>query len=87
MRGHGLHNICGGNEYGTFLGDAELVARGNACVAPVMLAIRGVTDTTALQSAFEAFWYCGNIRGACQVVAFAAQLGALALQLPGRHRA
>jgi hypothetical protein len=55
--------------------------------APVMLGIRDAADATALQSAFEVFRYWGNIRGACQVLAFAAQLGVLALLLPGRHRA
>jgi hypothetical protein len=55
--------------------------------APVMLGIRDATDAAALQSAFEVFWYWGNLRGACQVLAFVLQLGAIALLLPRRHRA
>jgi hypothetical protein len=54
--------------------------------APAMRSIREATDVTALQSAFEVFWYWGNLRGACQVLAFVLQLGAIALLLPRRHR-
>jgi hypothetical protein len=54
--------------------------------APVMLSIRDTTDALALQSAFEVFWYWGNFRGACQVLAFVLQLGAIALLLAHRHR-
>jgi hypothetical protein len=45
--------------------------------APLMLGIREVNEPAALQNAFEGFRYWGNIRGACQVFAFAAQLWAL----------
>lgn len=51
--------------------------------APLMLGIRGVNEPAALQKAFEGFRYWGNIRGACQVFAFAAQLWALGVL---RHR-
>jgi len=54
--------------------------------APIMLSIRDVTDSATLQRAFEGFWYWGNIRGACQVLAFAAQLLALAFLLPSGRR-
>jgi hypothetical protein len=54
--------------------------------APIMLSIRDVTDSATLQRAFEGFWYWSNIRGACQVLAFAAQLLALAFLLPTSRR-
>ena len=47
--------------------------------APFMLGIREVNEPAALQTAFEGFRYWGNIRGACQVLAFAAQLWALSI--------
>jgi hypothetical protein len=47
--------------------------------APFMLGIREVNEPAALQTAFEGFRYWGNIRGACQVLAFAAQLWALGI--------
>jgi hypothetical protein len=45
--------------------------------APLMLGIREVNEPGALQSAFEGFRLWGNVRGACQVLAFAAQLWGL----------
>jgi hypothetical protein len=45
--------------------------------APIMLGIRRVSDPERLQKAFDAFWYWGNIRAACQISAFLALLAAL----------
>jgi hypothetical protein len=47
--------------------------------APIMLDIDDVNDPIALQAAFEGFWYWGNLRTVCQVLAFMAQLVALAM--------
>jgi hypothetical protein len=49
--------------------------------APIMLGIRDVTDPAALAHAFEGFWFWGNLRAICQVLAFIAQLAALAIWL------
>jgi hypothetical protein len=51
--------------------------------APIMLGIRSLSEPTALQRAFEGFWYWGNLRAECQVSAFLAQLAALAMLLCG----
>jgi hypothetical protein len=51
--------------------------------APIMLSIRSLSEPTALQRAFEGFWYWGNLRAECQVSAFLAQLAALAMLLRG----
>jgi hypothetical protein len=45
--------------------------------APIMLGINNVNDPAALQAAFEGFRFWGNIRGASQVLAFAALMWAL----------
>jgi hypothetical protein len=47
--------------------------------APIMLGIRNVDEPLALQRAFEGFWYWGNLRATCQVLAFLAQLATLAV--------
>ena len=47
--------------------------------APLMLSIRDINEPAALQIAFEGFRYWGNIRGMCQVLAFASQIWALAV--------
>jgi hypothetical protein len=47
--------------------------------APIMLGIRGVSDPTRLKQAFDAFWFWGNIRAACQISAFLALLATLPL--------
>ena len=47
--------------------------------APIMLGIRDVREPATLQHAFEGFWHWGNLRAACQVLAFLAQLATLAL--------
>ena len=47
--------------------------------APIMLAIYDVDDPVALQAAFEGFRHWGNLRAICQVLAFLAQLAALAM--------
>jgi hypothetical protein len=49
--------------------------------APIMLGIRDVSAPAALQHAFESFWNWGNLRAVCQVLAFPAQLGSLAMLL------
>jgi len=57
--------------------------------APIMLGIRDVTDPATLTRAFEGFWFWGNLRAVCQVLAFVTQLAALAIWLrraPGRRR-
>ncbi len=51
--------------------------------APTMLGIRGVSELVALQRAFEAFWYWGNLRAICQVSVFLLQLATLAVLLRG----
>ena len=51
--------------------------------APIMLGIKGLSEPAALQHAFEGFWYWGNLRAVCQVLAFLAQLAALAMLLRG----
>jgi hypothetical protein len=51
--------------------------------APIMLGIRGLNDPAALQAAFAAFWYWGNLRAVCQVLSFIALLAALAIMLRG----
>jgi hypothetical protein len=50
-----------------------------AKAAPVMLSIEHMSDPGALQHAFEEFWYWGNLRGTCQVLAFIAQTAALGM--------
>jgi len=54
-----------------------------AMAAPIMLGVRGVADPAALRRAFEGFWYWGDWRALCQVLAFLAQLAALAMLLRG----
>ncbi len=49
--------------------------------APIMLGIRDVADPAALARAFDGFWFWGNLRAICQVLAFVAQLVALAIWL------
>jgi hypothetical protein len=49
--------------------------------APIMLGINEVNDPAALQAAFDGFRFWGNIRGASQVLAFAALMWALRLLL------
>jgi len=46
--------------------------------APIMLGLPGVTDPAALRRSFEAFYFWSHWRGACQTLAFAFQLWALA---------
>jgi hypothetical protein len=46
--------------------------------APLMLGIRDLSDPEILRRHFEGFRFWGNLRGACQVPAFLAQIGALA---------
>jgi hypothetical protein len=63
-----------------------LVAGGlafTALAAPIMLGVRGVSDPAALRNAFEGFRYWGDWRALCQVLAFPAQLAALAMLLRG----
>lgn len=50
-----------------------------AKAAPIMLGISGPSDLPALQHAFEGFLYWGNLRGACQVLAFVIQTATLAV--------
>ncbi len=45
--------------------------------APIMLGIKDLIDPAALKTAFEAFHRWGNLRGICQVMAFAAEVWAL----------
>jgi hypothetical protein len=45
--------------------------------APIMLGIRDSRDPALLRTAFEGFWYWGNIRAACQISAFLALLATL----------
>jgi hypothetical protein len=47
--------------------------------APIMLGIRGTNDPAALQTAFEDFWFWGNLRAVCQISAFVLQVWALAV--------
>jgi hypothetical protein len=47
--------------------------------APIMLGIRDVSEPASLRLAFEGFWYWGNLRAVFQVLAFLAQLAALAV--------
>jgi hypothetical protein len=54
--------------------------------APVMLSIAHETDAAALQRAFEAFHFWGNVRGLCQVLAFTA-LAIAALTWSGANKA
>ena len=49
--------------------------------APIMLGIREVSDAAALTRAFGEFQFWGNLRAICQVLAFIAQLAALAIWL------
>jgi hypothetical protein len=46
--------------------------------APIMLGITDAVDPATLKTAFEAFHHWGNMRGVCQVLAFVAQVWALA---------
>lgn len=48
-----------------------------AKAAPVMLGIQYMSDPAMLQHAFEEFWYWGNWRGACQLMAFIVQTATL----------
>jgi hypothetical protein len=50
-----------------------------AKAAPIMLGISGTSNPTTLRQAFEGFWYWGNLRGACQVLAFVIQTATLAV--------
>jgi hypothetical protein len=74
-----------------FLYAAVLLAAGGLIftlkAAPIMLGIRDLSDPAALQNAFEAFWYWGNLPAGCQVLSFFAQLGALAVLLRGANAA
>jgi hypothetical protein len=54
--------------------------------APIMLGIRGVTDSAALTAAFEGFRFWGDLRAVCQILAFVAQLIALGLLLRGNRQ-
>lgn len=47
--------------------------------APIMLGIKDLIDPAALKASFEAFQHWGNLRGICQVLAFAAEVWALAV--------
>jgi hypothetical protein len=51
--------------------------------APIMLGISDPGDPAALRRSFEGFWYWGNLRALCQVLAFIALLGTLAVLLRG----
>jgi len=46
-------------------------------MAPIMLSIERTSEPAALQHAFEEFWYWGNWRGACQLLAILAQTATL----------
>lgn len=46
--------------------------------APIMLGIRDLHDTAALNRAFATFLYWGNLRSICQIAAFVGLVGALA---------
>ncbi len=48
-----------------------------ARAAPIMLSIRDMGDPVMLQQAFGGFRFWGDLRGACQVLAFVAEIGAL----------
>jgi hypothetical protein len=50
-----------------------------AKAAPIMLGISHICDAVALKQAFDRFWYWGNLRGACQLLAFVAQSATLAV--------
>ena len=52
--------------------------------APIMLGVSELTEPSAVRSAFEGFWYWGNLRAACQILAFIAQLGSCAVLLNAR---
>jgi hypothetical protein len=45
--------------------------------APIMLGIAGINDPAALQTAFDGFRFWGNIRGAFQMLLFAALMWTL----------
>jgi|SRR5450631_1472325 len=45
--------------------------------APLMLGIQYLNDPVSLQRAFEGFYFWGNLRAACHVLAFIVELGAL----------
>ena len=46
--------------------------------APIMLGIKDAADPATLKAAFEAFNHWGNMRGVCQILAFATEVGAMA---------
>ena len=46
--------------------------------APIMLSTRDMSDPMLLRGAFDAFRHWGDLRGACQISAFVAELWALA---------
>lgn len=60
---------------------AVLLAAGGLALtvmaAPIMLGIRDTSDPATLRAAFERFYFWGNLRGACQVLAFFAEVWAL----------
>ena len=47
--------------------------------APIMLGIRNAAEPAALQAAMSGFWFWGDVRGACQLIAFIAAVAALSL--------
>ena len=47
--------------------------------ASILIGVISMRDPAALQRAFEAFRYWGNLRGVCQLLALAAQAAALAV--------
>jgi hypothetical protein len=54
-----------------------------AIAAPIILGIGDIKDPAALRRAFEGFWYWGDWRALCQILAFFAQMTALAMLLRG----
>ena len=45
--------------------------------APIMLGLRNTLNPASLQGAFAGFWFWGNVRGICQLIAFVAAVTAL----------
>jgi hypothetical protein len=53
--------------------------------APVMLGVPTLDDNVpALQQALDSFWFWGNIRGLCQMLAFVANVWSMAVMLGHR---